>query len=112
MWKKEVLLETNAKLLDMEGYATGNLPNYDNSIIIHPVSIGKNCTITDSIVGPHVSIGDNAQIRASIIKESIVGDYATLNEVVLKQSVIGNDTSITGGAQRLNIGDNTEIDFS
>jgi glucose-1-phosphate thymidylyltransferase len=30
---------------------------------------------------------------------------------MLQRSVIGNDTSITGLRQRLNIGDNTEIDF-
>jgi len=110
--KHEVLLETNSLLLSKEGYATDSLPNYDNSIIIHPVSIGKNCQIVDSIIGPYVSIGDNANINASIIKDSIIGDYVMLKEVVLKQSVIGNDTSITGGGQRLNIGDNTEIDFS
>lgn len=110
--RHEVLLQTNAILLDKEGYASDNLPNYDNSIIIHPVSIGKHCTIVDSIVGPHVSIGDHANIHAAIIKDSIIGDYVALKEVVLKQSVIGNDTSITGAGQRLNIGDNTEIDFS
>ena len=110
--RHEVLLQTNALLLDKEGYASDDLPNFDNSIIIHPVSIGKNCIITDSIVGPYVSIGANANINASIIKDSIIGDYVALKEVVLKQSVIGNDTSITGANQRLNIGDNTEIDFS
>jgi glucose-1-phosphate thymidylyltransferase len=110
--KKEKLLETNALLLDKEGYATGHLPEYDNSIVIHPVSIGKNCKISNSIVGPHATIGNNVRIESSIVKDSIIGNYASLNEVVLKNSVIGNDTSITGFRQSLNIGDNTEIDFS
>lgn len=110
--KKENLLQTNAILLDNEGYATDDLPPYDNSIIIHPVSIGKNCIIHNSIVGPHVTIGNDVKINSSIVKESIIGNYASINEVVLKNSVIGNDTSITGFRQSLNIGDNTEIDFS
>ncbi len=110
--KKEKLLETNALLLDKEGYATDHLPEYDNSIVIHPVSIGKNCKISNSIVGPHATIGHNAMIESSIVKDSIIGNYASLNEVVLKNSVIGNDTAITGFRQSLNIGDNTEIDFS
>lgn len=110
--KKEKLLETNALLLDKEGYASDHLPEYDNSIIIHPVSIGKNCRISNSIIGPHATIGDHASIESSIVKDSIIGNYASLNEVVLKDSVIGNDTSITGFRQSLNIGDNTEIDFS
>lgn len=110
--KKEKLLETNALLLDKEAYASGNVPEFDNSIIIHPVSIGKNCRINNSIVGPHATIGNHAIIESSIVRESIIGNYASLNEVVLKNSVIGNDTSITGFRQSLNIGDNTEIDFS
>lgn len=110
--KKDVLLETNAILLDREGYASSDLPPYDNAIIIHPVSIGKNCNISNSIIGPHVTIGNNAVIKQAIVKDSIIGNYASLREVNLQQSVIGNDTAITGVRQSLNIGDNTEIDFS
>jgi glucose-1-phosphate thymidylyltransferase len=110
--KKENLLETNALLLDKKGYASDHLPEYDNSIIIHPVSIGEGCQISNSVVGPHVTVGSYAHIESAIIKDSIIGNYASLREVVLKNSVIGNDTSITGIRQSLNIGDNTEIDFS
>ena len=110
--KKDTLLATNAILLDKEGYASYDLPNYDNSIVIHPVSIGKNCEIVNSIVGPHVSIGSQVTINSSIVQNSIIGNYASLQEVSLKNSVIGNDTSIKGFRQSLNIGDNTEIDLS
>jgi glucose-1-phosphate thymidylyltransferase len=109
--KKEILLETNAMLLDKEGYASTDTPDFDNTIIIHPVSIGKNCRISNSIIGPHVTIGNNVVADYSIIKNSIIGNFASIKEVVLQQSVIGNDTSITGLRQSLNIGDNTEIDF-
>ena len=51
-------------------------------------------------------------IKQAILKDSIIGNYASLVEVNLQQSVIGNDTSIKGVRQSLNIGDNTEIDFS
>ncbi|MEY4106899.1 MAG: hypothetical protein RL181_1241 [Bacteroidota bacterium] len=110
--KKEVLLETNATFLDREGYASSNLPPFDNSIIIHPVSIGKNCDIANSIIGPHVTIGDHVDISHSIIRNSIIGNYTSIREIILQKSVVGNDASITGLRQSLNIGDNTEIDFS
>ncbi|TXB63104.1 sugar phosphate nucleotidyltransferase [Phaeodactylibacter luteus] len=110
--KKEVLLDTNAAFLDREGYASTNLPQFDNSIIIHPVSIGQNCKISNSIIGPHVTIGNNARISHTIIKDSIIGNYAHIKEVILQRSVVGNDTAITGLRQSLNLGDNTEIDFS
>lgn len=110
--KKDVLLETNSTLLERGGFADTELPEYENSIIIPPVSIGKQCRIKNSIIGPHVTVGNNARITNTIVKDSIVGNYAALTEVVLQQSIIGNDTAITGLRQSLNIGDNTEIDFS
>lgn len=111
--RKEVLLETNAMLLSQSGYASDafNLPEFDNTIIIHPVAIGKNCQISNSIVGPHVTIGDNTNIQYSIIRNSIIGNFAALEHVVLNQSVIGNDAGIKGMNFSFNIGDNTEIDF-
>ncbi len=110
--KKEVLLETNSMLLKKEGFVTSDLPSYYNTIIIHPVAIGKNCKISSSIIGPHVTIGDNTVINHSVVSDSIIGNYAKIEEIVLKESVVGNDASIKGMRQSLNIGDNTEIDFS
>ena len=110
--KKEVLLQTNALLLRSEDYDPQAVPVFDNAIIIHPVSIGTNCRITNSIIGPHVTIGNDALIVNAIVQDSIIGNFASLSEVILRHSVIGNDTSITGMKHSLNIGDNTEIDFS
>ena len=110
--KKQILLETNATLLDREGYASQDLPAFYNSIIVHPVHIGENCDITNSIIGPHVTIGNNTTIDAAILRNSIIGNYSAIRETVLHNSIIGNDTSITGHRQSLNLGDNTEIDFS
>lgn len=110
--KKDQLLQTNALLLDKEGYASDHLPEYDNSIIIHPVSIGVHCRISNAIIGPHVTIGQHVTVESCIVRNSIIGHYAALQEVVLMDSVIGNDTSIKGFRQSLNIGDNAEIDLS
>lgn len=110
--KKDILLETNAMLLRRFGYATTELPEFKDTIIIHPVSIGEGCSISNSIIGPNVTIGDHARIDYSIIKESIIGNYSSIAEVVLHKSVVGSDAAVKGLNQSLNIGDNTEIDFS
>lgn len=110
--KKEILLETNASLLQKHNIFDVDLPVYDNTIIVHPVSIGEGCDITDSIIGPYVTIAPYTKIEASIIKDSIIGSYSVLREIILNHSVIGSDTSIRGVRRSLNIGDNTEIDFS
>lgn len=112
--RKEVLLETNATLLDQrfrQPQQQNHTPQFENTIFIQPVAVGNNCNICNSIIGPHVTIGDNASIQRSVVQDSIVGNFAALEEVVLKHSVIGSDASIKGIHLSLNIGDNTEIDF-
>jgi glucose-1-phosphate thymidylyltransferase len=86
--------------------------DYVNTIIIEPVSIGNDCDISDSIIGPNVSIGERTIIRSSIIRNSIIGSFSQLETAVLHQSVVGSDAYLKGLSQSLNIGDSTEIDFS
>jgi len=109
--RREVLLETNAIFLDRDGFATEDPPPYDNSIIIHPVHIGPDCDISNSIVGPYVTLGANTKLEHAVVADSIIGEFARIHDIVLRNSVVGNDASIGGLRQSLNIGDNTEIDF-
>ncbi len=108
---KESLLETNAILLKRLNTESKKY-NFSNTIIIHPVVIGTNCKISNSILGPNVSIGENTVIQSSIIADSIIGSYSNIETAVLTQSIIGSDTSLKGLSQSLNIGDSTEIDFT
>ena len=110
--KRDILLETNATLLDRkESNQDFSEENFNNVIIKQPVSIGKSCEISNSIIGPHVTIGDNTRIKTSIVSDSIIGNYASIEEIVLHHSLVGHDAAIHGRQQSLNIGDNTELDL-
>ena len=108
---KESLLESNSTLLKKFGTFISPDHRFENVIVVEPVSIGKNCEIKNSIIGPYVAVGDNTTINYSIIKESIIGSYADLFDIVLEESLIGSDTEVKGETRSLNIGDNTEIDL-
>lgn len=110
--KKEILLQTNQLLLKRGGFDKVNPELTENCIIIPPVFVDKGCKISNSIIGPNVSIGENAHIDSSIIKESIIGPFAELNHAVLSNSLIGNDASLHGTVHSLNLGDSAEINFS
>lgn len=110
--KVDILLETNAKLLKGTEFKLSKPEMLANSVLIQPVNIARGTRLVNSIVGPNVTIGENVIVNYSIISNSIIGDFANLNHVRLSDSIIGSDTSITGFNQTLNIGDNTEIDFS
>jgi glucose-1-phosphate thymidylyltransferase len=109
--KKETLLESNATLLKKFVAANKEEYNFENTVIIQPVSIAKGCTIRNSIIGPNVAIGENATIDYSIIKNSIIGSFANLYDIVLDESVIGGDSKLRGETRSLNIGDNTSIEL-
>ena len=110
--KKDILLDTNAMLLKRQGNASEDIPAFENTIIVHPVSIGEHCEIKNSIIGPNVCIGDHSILNYAIVSNSIIGSYAMIEEAVLEKSIIGSDAAIKGLSLSLNIGDNTEIDFS
>ncbi len=108
--RKETLLESNATLLKKFAAKT-DAGQFENTVIIAPVSIGANCVIKNSIIGPNVSIGENTVIDYSIVKDSIIGSFSNLFDIVLDDSVIGSDTHLRGETRSLNIGDNTSIDL-
>jgi glucose-1-phosphate thymidylyltransferase len=108
--KKETLLESNATLL--KKFASGTkYDEFENTVIIPPVSIGAGCSIKNSIIGPNVAIGENSKIDYSIVKNSIIGTFSNLFNIVLDDSIIGSDTNLRGETRSLNIGDNTSIDL-
>jgi len=109
--KKETLLDSNAKLLKKFGGSIAADRQFENTIIIQPVSIAPGCDIKNSIIGPNVAIGEKTNVNYSIIKDSIIGSFANLFDIVLTHSLIGSDTEVKGESRSLNIGDNTEIDL-
>ncbi len=109
--RKESLLASNAILLKKIEFASEEIPFFENTIVIHPVSIANGSNIKNSIIGPNVTIGENVSINNSIIENTIIGAYTELEKVVLHASLIGSDAYIRGYSQSLNIGDNTEIDL-
>jgi glucose-1-phosphate thymidylyltransferase len=109
--KKDALLETNAILLKKPDFVTKVADQFENTIIIDPVNIDKSARIRNSIIGPNVSIGHNAIIENSILRESIIGPDSEIKNAVLHDSLIGNEASLRGLSQSLNLGDSTEINY-
>lgn len=68
------------------------------STIIGPCFVGANCTIEDSVVGPHVSIGDGCQVHNSVIEDSIIQSASRVINLRagLKSSVLGEEVVVSG----------------
>ena len=108
--KKETLLDTNRILLERLGDQPQD--TFHNTVIIPPVHIAPGAKIRDSILGPYVSIDENATISNSIVRNTIMGAYSDLDSIILDNSVIGTDAKLHGKPYSVSIGDNNQIDFN
>lgn len=84
----ETLLETNAHVLKrIDNSASVNLPGVK---VIAPCYIGKGAKITNSTIGPNVSVGDDCVIENSTISNAVLWDSVkvcgqTLDNVILHE---------------------------
>ncbi len=117
----EATLETNRHLLEsvkvgkVEGARPSNLQTFKQARvkINEPVFIHETAEITDSEIGPYVSIAENCRISGSRIEDSIVEADCEIKAAGLKSSFIGRQTKVEGRggkeAWMLNVGDNSSV---
>jgi glucose-1-phosphate thymidylyltransferase len=109
---KTSTVETNQTYLT---YLKGNAnlvskrASIQNSTIIEPCFIGENVNIKNSIIGPYVSVGHGTIIEQSLIENSIIQENAHVSMAIMKNSMIGNKSKVQGRSLDLNIGDFNEI---
>ena len=84
----ETLLETNAHVLKrIDNSASVNFPGVK---VIAPCYIGKGAKITNSTIGPNVSVGDGCVVENSTISNAVLWDNVkvsgqTLDNVILHE---------------------------
>ncbi len=109
--KKETLLETNKKLLQKFNLCNYS-EKYKDCIIIPPAYIDEKSKISNSIIGPNVSVGGNAEISDSVVMNSIINPGAKVNKMLLKESLIGENAEIKGAYCSSDLGDDCKIDLN
>ena len=103
----QTLLDTNRYMLSKEGHRK-DIPG---SIVIPPVFIPGSASIKHSIIGPDVTVGDDAVIEKSIISDSIIGGGARVENACISGSLIGDNARVIDRPRILTIGDNSSLDF-
>ncbi len=76
-----------------------------NSVIIQPVFVGANVTLENAVIGPHVSIGKNTNVKNSIVKNSIIQENTKINNANIADSMVGNFAEINGKITVFSVGD-------
>ena len=104
--KIDTLLETNRAMLER---GRARKPAGVGGTIVEPVYIEDGVTISDSVVGPNVSIGTGSIIERSRLCDTIVGDKARIARCELSGSLIGDDVVLAGVTGEVTIGDHSEV---
>jgi len=111
---KPVTLETNSRVLQFTFDEGQNLVSDDvklnNANIIPPCFIGKNVVITNSTVGPNVSLGDNSSVTDATISESLIQENTHIKNAQLKNAMIGNHVKYDGQFTQVSLGDYSVLD--
>lgn len=105
--KPETVLQTNRYLLRQSG---GHVNKLDNSVIIPPVYIADNAQVSESVIGPYVTIAEDSVVRRSIVQDSIINKGALIEDAMLAESLIGDHAVVRGTFDRLNVGDSSQVD--
>ncbi len=104
--KKETLLLSNREIL---GKMDQPMPPA-GTVVVPPVHIATSATITGSVIGPNVSVGDDVVIERSVISNTIIGDGSRIEQAVLDNTLIGREAVVRGTPKELNIGDSSNLD--
>lgn len=105
--KPETLLSTNQALLEKNAVHR----KIDGVVIIDPVYIAATAKVSNAVIGPYASIGQNASVADSVVRNSIIGEDAVVHRSLLENSIVGNGAMVKGSYKRVNVGDSSEIDF-
>ena len=111
---KNATVETNSKILDYEKEAMSKYPAsavIENSLIIEPCFIGENVHISNSKIGPGVSLGNNTKVINSNIENSLIQENTIIDHGNLSNSMIGNSAKYFGVAREISLGDYSVLDF-
>lgn len=110
---KEITIQTNSKMLAFLAEEGKELiaPSAQlvNTTLIPPCFIGQNVVITDSTIGPGVSVGEGTTISQAQIKHSMIQKQSVLKKVVLDQAMIGSHVRYNGNFKTVSLGDYTEL---
>jgi glucose-1-phosphate thymidylyltransferase len=106
----EAALDTNRYLLEHGGSRERKYGEQEKVRIIPPVFIHESARVTNSIIGPHASIGPECKIVDARIEDSILESGVTVEKAALKGSFIGRCSCVEGRSAddpplKLNIGD-------
>jgi len=108
---KVATVDTNHRYMDFikDKPLVSTKAKLENTIIIEPVFIDDDAVVSNSVIGPHVSVGKGTNINHSVVSNSIIQENSKVQRANIADSMIGSHVVYEGRGVDLSIGDYTQI---
>jgi glucose-1-phosphate thymidylyltransferase len=108
---KNATVYTNQRMLEIK-MPESNIDKtavIENSTIIAPCYIGPGVKIRQSVIGPHVSVGEGTSLLNCVISNSILQKNSHLQSAIAENSMVGSHVEYKCRPKDWSIGDYTQI---
>ena len=105
--KHDAMLESNRLLLSQAKPQVRKI--YQGATIIEPCFIADDVEITNSIIGPNVSLHEGCRVSGVMLRDSVVAANCYLEHSSLERSILGESVTVRSFHGSLNLGDHSEI---
>jgi glucose-1-phosphate thymidylyltransferase len=99
-------LHAHRWLLDRSG---GHAAAREGVTVIPPVYIADDAVVSQSVVGPYVTIEAGCRVERSVLTDCILDQDVTVRDQVLERCLLGRRASVQGRPLSLNVGDDGAI---
>lgn len=108
---KDALLTANTDVLQHlpENALRNGEQKIINSVIIEPCFIDNGVEISNSVIGPYVSIGRNTTINRSVVSNSILQQGVVMQNVICDATMAGSFAELHQNPKNWSVGDFTKI---
>jgi glucose-1-phosphate thymidylyltransferase len=107
----ETVLETNRYLLANGEANHDTIPVMEGVIIHHPVYLHPSAEVSESTIGPNVSVGADCKISGSRLADAIIEEGAEIAGCSLRGSLVGERAVVRGASGSIYIGDDCFLEL-
>ncbi|MFN8637079.1 MAG: sugar phosphate nucleotidyltransferase [Chloroflexota bacterium] len=102
----EATLHAHRFLLESSG---GHAKPRDGVTFIPPVYVADDAVVTQSVIGPYVTVESGCRVERSVLSDTILAPDVSVTNQILERASIGERASIVGTPLSANVGDDSTL---
>lgn len=102
----EYTLHAHRWLLNRKG---GHATPREGVTVIPPVFIADDAVISQSVIGPYVTVESGCRVERSVLSDTILAPGASVTNQILERSLLGDRVTVVGTPLSANLGDDSTL---